>query len=107
MGNEKDFFMKMFAFSVIGTITLRLFLTGARTAYFEKCATTEGMGSGIPIKFARCSKSTKWVWSNSGETCPYLFCCYLIIKFGIELYLGGVKKNTGLQIIYGEKGYKL
>lgn len=48
----KKIFLEMFVFFVIGTITLRLFLTGARTAYFEKYATIEGMGSRIPIKFA-------------------------------------------------------
>lgn len=32
-------------------------------------ARTEGMGSGIPIKFAGEVKTTKWVLSYAGETC--------------------------------------
>jgi len=35
-------------------------------------ARTEGMGSGIPIKFAREVKTTKWVLSYAGETCSCL-----------------------------------
>ena len=41
----------------------------SQNCIFEKYAITEGMGSGILIKIARCSKSTKWVLSNAGETC--------------------------------------
>ena len=39
--------------------------------HMEKCAVTEGMGSGIPIEIARLAKSTKWVLSNSGVSCSF------------------------------------
>lgn len=35
----------------------------------NKCAEAEGMGSGIPIKFAGEAKSAKRVLSYAGETC--------------------------------------
>ena len=54
---------------MIDRITLRLFLTGANLHIFIKCALSEGMGTGIPIKIVGMKKSLNGVSVIHGESC--------------------------------------
>lgn len=54
---------------MIDRITLRLFLTGDNLHIFIKCALSEGMGTGIPIKIVGMQKSPNGVSVIRGESC--------------------------------------
>lgn len=54
---------------MIGTITLRLFFIGAKLHIWKICQ-NRGHGERNPHQVCREAKSTKWVLSNSGESCP-------------------------------------
>ena len=72
MGNGKALFKRNICFFRDGNNHAATIFNRSQSAYLEKYARTEGMGSGTPIKFAGYEKSTKWVSSNSGESC-FLF----------------------------------